>query len=243
MVEGCARAVSLDIWLTLVRSHPDFKQHRNELLRTSLGLRTDATEFAAALRAADRRADRLSEESGHDHALVDRLGLVLDDLGVPRDVLTADLVDDLLDRQEVLALEMPPVAMEPGLPDVLAATAEHLLVGVTSNTGMIPGRTMRRLLRSCGMLAPLSVLTFSDEVGAAKPAPAIFSATLEGFVRSDRQDLRAIEARDVVHVGDNPVADVTGARAVGMHPVLVDATVTTSDVLTALGASARRMVL
>ncbi|GII99928.1 putative hydrolase of the HAD superfamily [Sediminihabitans luteus] len=230
MVDGGARAVSLDIWLTLVRSHPEFKGHRNELLRTGLGLRTDPAEFAAALRAADQRADLLSEASGRDHALADRLGLVLDDLGAPHDVLSADLLAHLLDRQEELALEMPPQPLDPGLPDVLAATAQVLPVGVTSNTGMIPGRTMRRLLDACGMLAPLSVLTFSDEVGAAKPAPAIFAATVEGF---------ACAAGDVVHVGDNPVADVAGARDAGMRPVLVDASVTTSAVLAALAERAR----
>ena len=53
----------------------------------------------------------------------------------------------------------------------------------------------------------------SRVVGVAKPDPAIFAFALEAVgVAPDR----------AIHVGDTPAADVAGARAAGIHPVLVD---------------------
>jgi 2-haloalkanoic acid dehalogenase type II len=48
------------------------------------------------------------------------------------------------------------------------------------------------------------------DVGALKPDAAIFRHMLESA---------GLAAEEVAHVGDDPVADVQGARAVGMRPV------------------------
>jgi putative hydrolase of the HAD superfamily len=53
----------------------------------------------------------------------------------------------------------------------------------------------------------------SGVVGVAKPDPGIFHAAL---------DQVGVPAGACVHVGDNLDADVAGARAVGMTPVLID---------------------
>ena len=62
-------------------------------------------------------------------------------------------------------------------------------------------------------LAPLldGVLA-SAELGAAKPEPAIFAAALE---------LAGAAAEQAWHAGDSPEADVAGALAAGVRPVLV----------------------
>ena len=53
----------------------------------------------------------------------------------------------------------------------------------------------------------------SSVVGVAKPDPRIFEIALERLgVTADR----------AIHVGDTPAADVVGARAAGIMPVLID---------------------
>ena len=52
----------------------------------------------------------------------------------------------------------------------------------------------------------------SAEVGARKPAPAIFSRALE---------LAGVHAGDAVHVGDSVSEDVEGARTAGIAPILI----------------------
>ena len=55
----------------------------------------------------------------------------------------------------------------------------------------------------------------SARVGYSKPHPGIFRHAL---------DLLNVRPEGVVHVGDNPIADVGGALGVGIRPVLLDRT-------------------
>ena len=74
----------------------------------------------------------------------------------------------------------------------------------------------RDMLELCGRIGLADYLDFfvsSADVGAEKPHEPIFLAALEKM---------SAEPGETVHVGDQYCADVVGARAVGMHPVLID---------------------
>lgn len=91
---------------------------------------------------------------------------------------------------------------------VRALRARGFRLGVISNTGRTPGRVLRQLLARAGLLDAFEVLSFSDEVGARKPAAAIFTRTLAAV---------GCAAPEALHVGDDAEADVAGARGVGMR--------------------------
>ena len=69
------------------------------------------------------------------------------------------------------------------------------------------------LCREQGLFPALDFAVGSEEVGAGKPDPAIF---LEALRRA------GTEPRETMHVGDQYDTDVIGARAIGIHPVLLD---------------------
>ncbi len=56
------------------------------------------------------------------------------------------------------------------------------------------------------------VVTLSYEHGYAKPHPSIFTVTLNGL---------GVDADECLHVGDDPISDVRGARGVGMKTAFV----------------------
>ena len=64
------------------------------------------------------------------------------------------------------------------------------------------------------------VTTLSYEHGYAKPHPSIFLATLKKL---------GVEANRCLHVGDDPVADVQGAKNVGMKTVFIKRTTLEAD--------------
>ena len=64
-----------------------------------------------------------------------------------------------------------------------------------------------------GKGVPVGAVLDSTVVGVAKPDPAIFLLALERL---------AVSPDHAIHVGDTPSADVAGARAAGVRPVLVD---------------------
>lgn len=98
-----------------------------------------------------------------------------------------------------------------------ALAAAGVPIGVVSNaSGQI-----EEVLRRSGVCqvgdgpgAPVRVVIDSHVVGVAKPDPAIFEPALVHFT-----DI----ARDrIAYVGDSITMDVAGARAAGLHPVLLD---------------------
>lgn len=228
------QAISLDIWGTLLRSDPAFKPARNELLRAALAPAVDAARFDATMRSADRAADEVCMTTGRDLDFADRVHLTLERLDRPRPD-TATLTD-LAAAQADLALAHPPLPLHPDLPPALDAIAARLPVVLTSNTGMLPGRLMRQLLQAAGFGGIDGV--FSNEVGSAKPDRAIFDAAL-GLLRN-RSSVETLgmppACANVIHIGDNPVADVQGARAAGMQAALVEPDGhSTMNVLEAIG--------
>jgi putative hydrolase of the HAD superfamily len=64
-----------------------------------------------------------------------------------------------------------------------------------------------------GAGVPVGAVLDSAVVGVAKPDPKIFELALEQL---------GIAPEGAIHVGDTPAADVDGARAAGVRPVLID---------------------
>lgn len=60
---------------------------------------------------------------------------------------------------------------------------------------------------------PVGAVLDSSVVGMSKPDPRIFELAL---------DRLGVSPSDAIHVGDTPAADVDGARAAGVRPVLID---------------------
>jgi putative hydrolase of the HAD superfamily len=98
------------------------------------------------------------------------------------------------------------------VPDALRALRTRgLRLGVVSNfDGRLPG-----LMAGLGLAPLVDAVTHSSLAGAAKPDPAIFHAALTRL---------GVAPPEALHVGDDPRADVEGARAAGMHALLVDRT-------------------
>lgn len=87
---------------------------------------------------------------------------------------------------------------ERGVPLGVISNASHGILGDIKRTGLSPF---------------FEHIVYSQAVGVAKPDPAIFKEALTRF---------GVEPSKTWHIGDNPLADVEGARGVGIHPVLVD---------------------
>ena len=83
-----------------------------------------------------------------------------------------------------------------------------MTLGIVSNTGRTPGLILRRVLERHGLLGHFAVISYSDEIGVRKPDAEIFQATLARA---------GVPPGQAVHIGDNPDADVVGARAIGMR--------------------------
>lgn len=86
-----------------------------------------------------------------------------------------------------------------------------LKLGIICDVGFTASAALRQHLIRHGLLPLFDHWSFSDEVGAYKPAPAIFQHALDG--------LGGPVPERVAHVGDLRRTDVAGALAMGMVAV------------------------
>jgi putative hydrolase of the HAD superfamily len=211
------RLVTFDFWQTLFADTANSLEHAQVLrLRTvrdvlaAAGHRYGAGELAAAdVRASAAFQAVWREERDMAPAEQVRIFLGALDAALPDRLAPATLERVAAAYQEPALRHRP--APVPGSREAVAALhGRGVALGVISNTGRTPGWVLRRLLEDAGLLPLLDVLSFSDEAGVRKPAAAIFHRTLERA---------GAAAGTAVHVGDDPVTDVAGARAVGMRAI------------------------
>lgn len=93
-------------------------------------------------------------------------------------------------------------------PTLIALRERGLKLVVVSNWDW----SLHERLSETGLTPLLDGALASAEVGSAKPDGAIFRAALE---------LTGTTPEQTWHVGDTPAADVEGARAVGITPILI----------------------
>jgi putative hydrolase of the HAD superfamily len=160
--------------------------------------------WAMAAKSAAGSGEKLWDE--YDHAYVESIGVAAADRNAAAVVLG---------RTRNPYLWRWPIA-----DSVDALRALHdagVPIGVVSNAS---GQIADVLWRSevCqvgdGPGVPVRVVIDSHVVGFEKPSPLIFEAALAHFAGIDRTR--------VAYVGDSVTMDIGGARAAGLHPILLD---------------------
>ncbi len=199
-------AVFFDAGDTLLAPYPSF-EGRFVAVAAAAGVPLDEAAVDAAFAAALRRAawptdwaDPATQRRFWQGFYVDVLGEVGYD-----------------GEREPLAEELFAAFSDPATyklfddvrPALRALEARGLKLGVISNFEP----WLERVLELEGVLDCFAATAISGVLGVAKPEPGIFEAALRAA---------GVPAGACLHVGDSPGADVAGARAVGMVPVLID---------------------
>lgn len=97
----------------------------------------------------------------------------------------------------------------PGIPDLLAELRERYCVGLLTDG---PSRAQRSKLERLGWTDLFDAVVVTGELEAGKPDPRAFRALT---------DRLGVPPEETVYVGDNPTADVRGAKRAGMLAVQV----------------------
>ena len=212
---SAVRAVTLDCWGTLLLDTPASDDERYRRRRLALMQEVLA---GAGVRAAPRELERAYDESGRGLARIWRdrrdvpvsrhVALVLEALDpeLPRRLDPATLAA-LVHAYASPALAVPPAADEAARAALDELAGRGVALAVVSNIMRTPGDVLRRVFEGAGLLDRFDALTFSDECGIRKPDPEIFRLTLRRL---------GVSPEEAVHVGDDPILDVEGARDAGM---------------------------
>src|SRR4029453_2677620 len=212
------QTVTVDLWGTLLFDRPStdnrYKKRRLADIESLLAAAGVTVSTAALDRAYDESGTYLNRiwATHRDVPVDDHIRAILPaiDPGLPKR-FPPSLMTALIE-----AYSRPILVVPPAVDDTALAALESLSGGYTlaliSNVMRRPGAALRRLLERFRLLGYFQHTTFSDEVRIRKPAPEIFHLTLRAV---------AGEPETSVHVGDDPILDVQGARAAGMRVIQV----------------------
>ena len=203
-------AVTFDLWFTLI-AHDHLYDDRLRAVRTA-GIKaaleaegvfvTDDDITRAYASSKSYLEQRWSQNLDVDTP--EQVEILLKCLGIEP---SPKLISATEKPYAEAVLQVEPFLVE-GAGEVLDSLKNSgVKLGLISNTGRTPGKSMRKIMDRLGILRYFEVTTFSNETGYLKPDGRIFSSTLD--------ELRAAPAR-TVHVGDHPLLDVQGSKEFGM---------------------------
>jgi len=211
--------VTLDLWGTLFLDGPasDERYKRPRLagmqaVLAGVGIPVAADQLDRAYVTVGHWLGRLWQMNG-DVSVREHVEVLLKalDAAMPARV-SAETMAALVRAYASQALVAPPAVDQAARAALEALAANGTLLAVVSNTMRTPGEVLRQILDRSGLLPFFRVQIFSDECGIRKPAQAIFLRTLKDL---------GVPPEHAVHVGDDSILDVEGARDAGMAAIQV----------------------
>ncbi|MDB4923228.1 HAD family hydrolase [Mucilaginibacter sp.] len=214
---------SFDLWLTLIKSNPEFKIQRAKIFHRDFNPSNKSIdEVTKVFRQVDLMCNAVNENTGKnidtEEMYLMVISLMNDNRLNIRDVDTCKLYLDM----EALLFNYLPVLYSPVTIEVL----DHLknksggTFSLLSNTGFIKGVTLKKVLSELKIDQYFDFQLYSDEAGMSKPNPAFFELMLQNIKRVNHP--KQINLNNIIHVGDNPVTDIEGANAAGIKSMLIN---------------------
>lgn len=214
-----ARAVTFDLWETLIADSPELNQKRTQARVRQTALILKEAGFDCEEGQIDKAHSLVWEECSRswERALDLPFGRQVE---MFLDLISPGLGSSLPRHQfeEVSQAYARAVLLYPPLP--ISGAGETLdwlrtrgyRLGLICNTGRSPGWVLRELLTRFRLLHYFDTVLFSDETIVRKPNPSLFLRALSEMKAS---------ALETTHVGDSWENDIQGALSAGMSVVWI----------------------
>lgn len=214
------RHYSFDLWLTLIRSNPAFKQERTKYFHQHYNYaHKSIDEVATAFRQVDLMCNTINEKTGKNIDADEMYLMVLSIMNnyqLPLHDIDVDALFKDMDR--LLFNYIPVVYCSQTIAALDQLKQQGCTINLLSNTGFIKGSQLRQILQLLGLSKYLNFQLYSDEAGLSKPNTKFFKQMLDGAFLL-HQDMGP---EQIIHIGDNMKADIEGAHHAGIHSKLIN---------------------
>lgn len=209
--------ISFDLWLTLIKSHPEFKNKRNLLFKEYFNIDKPIDEVAGIIRKFDVLTNAINERICRNFHTYEIYYLMIDAMGVNIDEYNIEALDSFYKQTESLLMEYKPVLLSNTIPKMLFSLKEEgITSNILSNTAFIKGSSLRKIISHYGLDDVFSFQAYSDETGFSKPGLEMYNHAYENILK-----IGNIQKNEVLHVGDNHVSDYNGAKNFGFNAYLI----------------------
>lgn len=207
---------SFDLWLTLIKSHPEFKTKRVELFSSFFDVDKPIEDVAKTVKYYDDLCNTINEVTGGNIDTFEIYLMILGALNIDIKLLNKEKLNEFYIKSEALFLEYKPVIIFENIHDFFDDIKNQgKTINILSNTGFIKGKTMRKFLIHENLDQYIDFHIYSDEINCSKPNPLIFQEVKNKIKDQD------IPMHQILHIGDNPVADYKGAKDFGFSAYLL----------------------
>lgn len=217
------RHYSFDLWYTLIRSNPEFKKQRALYFHQHFNApQRPLDEIEQAFREVDLMCNSINEKTGQNIDAEEMYLMVIYKINRGHEIFESIDTTSLYHEMEKLVVQFCPSVFNDqttGCLDKLCQAEDNTL-NILSNTAFIKGKTLRKVLDHLELSKYFQFQIYSDEVGFSKPHPAMYKLLLEKVFSIRKND--NISSQEIVHIGDNPVADIMGARAAGIQALQIN---------------------
>ena len=209
--------LSFDLWLTLIKSNPEFKIKRDLLLKDFFSLDKSFEDVQKKVRYYDLLLNRISEKTGLHVEREIAFLIILDALGKSEGSIASEDLQLFFHQVDQLFLENVPVLLWENIENILNKIQDAgKTSSILSNTAFIHGDSLIKVLDKMGLSSYFSFMIFSDVIKVSKPNPKIFD-----IVYNEINLIKLIKKENVLHIGDNSIADFNGAKSFGFDAQLV----------------------
>ncbi len=208
--------ISFDLWMTLIRSHPEYKRKRAELFCHFFSV-NNLELVEKAIRKTDLMANHINETTGGNIDALELYMMVLQEVHTDWKSFNIDALQTFYSETEKLFNAYLPLAVDDSVTQALQMVSDSgITMNILSNTGFIKGYMLRKAIEQLGWSSYFTGTIFSDETGFSKPNLKMFEEVWNGVSKLNH----AIEKNELLHFGDNPIADVEGAEKYGFSAAL-----------------------
>ncbi|UUC44708.1 HAD family hydrolase [Flavobacterium cerinum] len=210
--------ISFDLWLTIIRSNPQFKNKRNELFRDYFKIDKPMEELTAVIRNMDLLTNTINEKVGKNLDTYEIYLLILGNLTDGKiERYTKKDLDGFYKETEELLFAYKPLLIHDTIPQVLETLhAKGIGMNILSNTAFIKGSSLRKILEHYEISRYFSFQLYSDEIGYSKPNQQLYQYAYDMILQTND-----IKKSEIIHVGDNVVSDYDGALTFGFNAHLL----------------------
>ncbi len=205
------KLVTIDFWNTLFdasngndRNAYRVSEMKNEIAR--LGITIDDAKYQSVMEESWEYFNDIWRNQLRTPTAEESIDFFSEKLNLPKN---SDTVERILKVFAESVLYFPPKLVD-GVKDALDELSRDYRLAIVSDTGLSPGRVLRRLMYEFDVLHYFSAFSFSDETKVAKPHKKAFTKVLDDC---------GVKPAEALHVGDIEDTDIKGAKAVGMMAV------------------------
>jgi len=204
--------VSFDLWLTLIKSNPAYKQKRNRLMMEFFSIEMNPQSVDEIYNKCDKVFNKINEITGGNLDAYELWLIFLGELNVDISKLSTHILQQFIDETEKLFFEYHPTLLDANTPKLFKQIVEEgITISLLCNTAFTKSVFLKKLLALLEIDKYFSFQLYSDEMGYSKPNIKVYQQLFDGV-----QKIKPITKEQIIHVGDNPIADFFGANNFGI---------------------------